>query len=269
MIQHCRVHPLDVLDNVLANAGTSGVKKPLHADASAASLSNLAEFAAIRRSWWHEHRTDLLALLAGRVEGLGDLNGPLLRPGARENGEVHEIPSGDGWEPGDSFLMFQERFKTAMVNSGAPSRFAHGVVGALNEMASNAIEYAQSPVPPVATFEVTTHGWSFSVTDVGVGVLATLQRNPSYQSLNSEVRALQTAIRDGVSATAHAGRGFGFTQVFKALADRACTIRFRTVGALATWDGVSPAAQHLKMSPMPKRAGFHVAVSGSLGNDRP
>ncbi len=263
------MHPLDVLENVLASVGTSGVKKPLHVEASAASLSNLAEFAAIRRSWWREHHTDLLDQLQGRVEGLEDLDGPLLRAGARGNGEVHEVPGAGGWEPGDSFLMFQERFKTAMVNAGAPTRFAHGVVGALNEMASNSIEHARSSVTPIATFEVLPNGWSFSVTDLGIGVLATLRSNPSYRSLTNDVAALQTAVKDGVSATADAGRGFGFTQVFKSLADRACTIRFRTVGALATWDGVSPAAQHLMMSPMPNRAGFHVAVSGSLGISDP
>lgn len=262
------MHPLDVLDNVLANIGTAGVKTPLHLEACEASLANRAEFAAMRRAWWHHNRVDLLDHLRGHVDGLGDLTGSLLLAGTANSGEVQDVPTApDQWEPGAPFLMFQERFKTALVNAGASSPFAHGVVGALNEMASNAIEHALSPAPPVSTFEVLSDHWSFSVTDIGIGVLASLKNNPTYQTLKNEVTALQTAVRDGVSSTARAGRGFGFTQVFRSLAERACRIRFRTIGALATWEGVSPAVQHLKMSPMPQRAGFHVAVSGSLAKD--
>jgi hypothetical protein len=261
----CSVHPLDVLDNVLANIGTNGVKKPLHVEACEASLANRAEFAVMRRAWWHANNVDLLDQLRGRIDGLGGLTGSLLVVGVTETGEVQEVPMEvDRWEPGDPFLLFQERFKTALVKAGAPLPFAHGVVGALNEMASNAIEHAQAPAPPVSTFEVLPDRWGFSVTDIGIGLLASLKNNPAYQALKNDVTALQAAVKDGVSATSRAGRGFGFTQVFRSLADRACRIRFRTTGALATWEGVSPAAQHLKMSPMPQRAGFHVAVSGSL-----
>jgi hypothetical protein len=259
------MHPLDVLDNVLANTGTAGVKKPLHREACEGSLANRAEFAAMRRSWWHTNGVDLLDHLRGRVDGLGDLTGSLLLVGATDSGEVQDIPTDAAqWEPGAPFLMFQERFKTALVHTGAASPFAHGIVGALNEMASNAVEHARSPVPPVSTFDVLHDRWSFSVTDVGIGVLASLRNNAKYQTLKNEVLALQMAVRDGVSSTTQPGRGFGFAQVFRSLADRACSIRFRTTRALATWEGVSPAAQHLKMTPMPQRVGFHVVVSGAL-----
>lgn len=266
----CSVHPLDILDNVLANIGPTGVRKPLHVEACETSLANRAEFAAMRRAWWHTHKADLLDQLCGRIEGLGDLTGSLLHVDSGSYGEVHDVPTDPSqWGPGTPFLMFQERFKTALVAAGALSPFAHGVVGALNEMASNAVEHAQSPAPPVSTFEVLPDRWSFSVTDVGIGVLTSLKSNPKYETLKNEVTALQTTVMDGVSSTARAGRGFGFTLVFRSLADRACTIRFRTTGALATWEGVSPAAQHLSLSPMPQRAGFHVAVSGSLAKVRP
>jgi len=269
MMANSPMHSLDVLDNVLANIGTAGVKKPLHLDACRASLANRAEFAAMRRAWWRGSHADLLDQLPGRVDGLGELTGSLLVVGPTDSGEVHDVPEDQGgWEPGAPFLMFQERFKTALVNTGAPSPFAHGIVGALNEMASNAVEHAQSAAPPVSTFELFHDRWSFSVTDVGVGVLASLRTSPKYQMLKNEVMALQTAITDGVSSTARPGRGFGFTQVFRSLADRACSIRFRTTGALAVWEGVSPASQQLTMSPMPQRIGFHVAVSGSLATVR-
>jgi hypothetical protein len=261
------VHPLDILETVLATKGPAGVNKPLHIQAADLSITNLAEFAAIRRSWWEANGADLASVLTGDLEGLGALDGELLATRQTEYGEVHSVPTVNGLDPGDPFSLFQERFKTAMLKGGAQTDFAYGIVGALHEMAGNAIEHAGPNSYPVATFEIRPSSWAFSVTDLGVGVWVTLKRNPSFVAIATDVAALQTAVRDGVSGTGKAGRGFGFTQVFKSLADRSCSIRFRTVGALANWAGVSPAAQRLELSPMPARRGFHVAVSGSLAKN--
>jgi hypothetical protein len=259
--------PIDILENVLVTQGPSGVRRPLHVLA-AGSLAGLAEFAAVRWFWWTQHGTDLVRVLpgaSGSWERLGSPDQGLLEGFAETRGEVHEVPGIDGgWEPGDPFMLFQERFKTALVQAGAPSRFAHMVLGALDEMASNAAEHADAPVSSVASFEVTGGRWCFSVTDVGCGLLRSLQRNPAYAGLPNEASAVRLAVRDGVSSTGKPSRGHGFTQVFKTLADRMCSIRFRSAAAMATWSGSSPLADQLTITVSPPRVGFHVQVEGGL-----
>ncbi|MCC7536889.1 MAG: hypothetical protein IT379_11780 [Deltaproteobacteria bacterium] len=242
------------------------MKQPLHVEA-AQSLAGLAEFAAVRWSWWARHSVDLVrALPGGDIVGL---RGPddLLVAEVFEHGAVHCVPPpGAAWQSGSAFMLFQERFKTVLVGAGADTRFAHALLGALNEMASNAVEYASAPLCPIATYEVRDGSWCFSVTDVGCGVLRTLRRNPSYTNLSDDVDALRLAVQDGISATASPTRGYGFTHVFRALVNRMCAIRLRTVGARAAWSGRSPAAHLLGLSPAPVRDGFHVAVSGRIGS---
>jgi hypothetical protein len=228
----------------------------------------LAEFAAVRWFWWAEHGADLVRTLPhgdGPWEYLHSPGDGLLEGFTNERGEVHEVPGvNGGWAPGDSFMLFQERFKTALVKAGLPSRFAFMILGALNEMASNAAEHARSPVPSVASFEVASGRWAFSVTDVGCGLLRSLQRNPAYSGLQNEAAAVRLAVREGVSSTGQPSRGHGFTTVFKALADRMCSIRFRSTAAMATWSGSSPAADQLTITVSPPRRGFHVQVEGDF-----
>lgn len=261
------MEPIDILENVLATQGPSGVRGPLHALATG-SLAGLADFAALRWFWWTQHGTDLLRVLPGTSgpwERLGTPDHGLLESFAEARGEVYEVPGIDGgWQPGDPFMLFQERFKTALVQGGAPSRFAFMVLGALNEMASNAAEHANAPVASVASFEVGRGRWCFSVTDVGCGLLRSLRRNPTYAGLPNEASAVRFAVRDGVSSTGNPSRGNGFTQVFKSLADRRCSIRFRSAAAMATWSGSSPVADQLTITVSPPRVGFHVQVEGGL-----
>ncbi len=261
------MEPIDILENLLMTRGPGGVPGPLHVTA-AGSLAGLAEFAAVRWSWWTQHGEDLVRILprgGGAWERLGSPDQGLLEGFAEERGEVHEVPGLDGgWEPGSPFMLFQERFKTALVQAGAPSRFAFMVLGALNEMASNAAEHATAPVSSVASFEVAGGRWCFSVTDAGCGLLRSLQRNPAYAGLRDEASAVRLAVRDGVSSTGRPSRGNGFTQLFKALAERMCSIRFRSTAAMATWSGSSPVADQLTITVSPPRAGFHVQVEGGL-----
>lgn len=261
------MHPLDILEHKLAMTGSPEVG-PLQAAANG-SLADAIEFAAVRWSWWSTHRADLLACVnqlgAGRFPPLGLRSSLLFRNGQFDDGEVMEVPpdSGTNWAPGGAFVEFQERFKNQLVRSGLTSRFAHHLVGVLNEMASNAIEHARSPLPPICSYETHEGTWTFSVTDVGCGILGSLRRNARYAALRDHVESLRLAVEDGVSSTGLPTRGHGFTGVFKVLVNRMCSIRFRTTQAVATWEGTAPAAHTLQLMPMPNRAGFHVRISGA------
>ncbi|MDI3290721.1 hypothetical protein [Polyangium sp. 15x6] len=270
------MHPLDVLENLLAYRGPAGVHQALHAEATRASLCATVELSAIRWSWWRAHGDDLLhvlpsdlgasghlALLPKELDRATGLVQEQVPAGNGSGGEVHEIPpSPSDWRPGQPFLLFQERFKTALVRGGLASRFAAALACALHEMASNAAEHAISDLPPVASYEIASTGWSFSVTDVGGGIIDSLRRNPAYSGLPDDVSAVRLALRDGVSVTGQKGRGYGFTSVFRALVNRMCTIRLRSTGAVGNWEGQSPGATSLRLMVAPRRPGFHVCVSG-------
>jgi anti-sigma regulatory factor (Ser/Thr protein kinase) len=88
---------------------------------------------------------------------------------------------------------------------------------ALNEITQNVIEHANAPGGGVAIAEVTRGGAAFEVAiaDHGVGVRASLARNPSYRDLGSDLIALQTAMKAGVTARPERPGGLGlfFTQL--------------------------------------------------------
>lgn len=272
------MHPLDVLENLLMYRGPAGVHRALHAEAARASLCGTVEFSAIRWSWWRAHGEDLvhvlpsdlgasgnLALLPQELNRARGLVQEFVPAGGGSCGEIHEIPpSPSDWRPGQPFLLFQERFKTALVRGGVASRFAAALACALHEMASNAAEHAASDLPPVASYEIASTTWSFGVTDVGGGIIKSLRRNPAYSALTDDVSAVRLALRDGVSATGQTDRGYGFSSVFRALVNRMCTIRLRSTGAVGTWEGRSPGANLLQLMTAPNRPGFHVCVSGAL-----
>jgi hypothetical protein len=174
-------------------------------------------------------------------------------------------PLGAAWEPEGRVARFGQRFCTALRQAGAESRFAHALSGALNEMASNAVEHAIPPIRPLACFMVGGAQWAFAVTDVGRGVLASLRENRRFAHLRTETDALAEAVLDGVSRSGQPGRGLGFTCLFKALVDRRATLRFRSGGAAAAWEGESPTAQTIVCHSLSlARAGFHVQVGGAL-----
>jgi len=261
------MHPLDSLEIALQARGPSGVRRAINS----ADLTSAAkiELAALRWSWWWSHQVDIADTLPGDVRTWSCLPplascADLVIPEGLDSERVRRIPLHEdtaAWEAGSVFVRFEERFKTELVHHGLPTSFAHGLVGAFAEMASNAAEHARSDLPPVAAYEVSEHAWEFSVTDLGCGMLGSLQRNPKYRDLTDDVNAIRLAVQNDVSATGFAGRGHGFACLFKALADRQCTLRFRSLEATANWIGSGPAAGTLRFDYAPRRQGFHVRVS--------
>jgi hypothetical protein len=276
------LHPLDRLELALTR------QCDLYSAASQLETQDLptaAEFMGLRWIWWERDRSDLFCLIKSiekwpalrKFEALASgyeifvsgAGANLSAPNEpKDNVGLHQLPPGDSdkWKPGGSFLAFQERFHTALRRGGMKQqRYAAALTGALGEMASNAVEHANSPAAPIASFEVTTRGWSFGVTDVGRGALASLRENPAYSDLEGEGGALELMLKEGVSRTGEPGRGLGFSSVFKALVDRRATLRFRSGGAVASWEGESPTDQTVHSQGLPvTRQGFHVRIAGPM-----
>lgn len=82
---------------------------------------------------------------------------------------------------------------------------------ALNEIAQNVIDHAEARGGGVAIAEATRGGAEFEVAiaDHGVGIRGSLARNPAYGDLTSDLVALHTAMKAGVTARPEKPGGLG------------------------------------------------------------
>jgi hypothetical protein len=278
------LHPFDRLEIALGRS--DGAMRAFKREpALERDLGAAVEFLGLRWLWWREYQEDLLDLLPGIEEwsALNLVRQLMARHKLSQPRSTRKPPLGNwsrgyagacelsplgskDWRPGGEFSLFQERFQTTLRNAGAERLFSYALAGALEEMSSNAVEHASPPIAPIACFEVTGKDWQFTVTDVGRGALSSIRDNLAYAALGTEMDALKLVLQDGVSRTVEAGRGRGFTRVFKALVDRQARLRFRSGGASAQWEGESPTAQLVRFQGLPlSRAGFHITVAGPLG----
>ena len=273
------LHPVDALE-LAASRNRPLPQTTLSVIGSPGLLPMILELFALRWHWWQRSRTDLFAqypevnTLVGSIPSLAHF--AALHPEhclrwaeARiesSGAEILEVPApGAGWHPGQPIRLAQEAFASAVRKQGHPYGFAAGLAAAFVEIASNAMEHANAPIPPVACFQVTNNHWAFGVTDVGRGVRASLSENPAFAYLRTDQEALKQAIQEGVSRHQEAGRGLGFNTVFKALVDHSAILRFRSGGAAGSWQGASPTAQRVVLQSLPvgRKGGFQVSAYGT------
>lgn len=107
---------------------------------------------------------------------------------------------------------------------------------AMTSMAENVILHADSTDGLLVGYQMFDHAALFTVADVGRGVLESLRTNRRYAYLVHPRDALRLSLRDGVSRLGD-GNGFGFRNLFRALAQQYGTIRFRTGNVCVTMDG--------------------------------
>lgn len=246
-------------------------------------LALATELAGLRWQLWHELKIDVLmavpalrewrALQKLRVLAAGSplIEQPLGIPDLREaiGGfmGVLKLPERGApeWRPNGPVTAFQQELQAALRDGGVARKFSYALASVLGEMASNAVEHACSPIAPLASFSINNRRWAISVTDVGQGARQSLIRNAAFRHVRFDTDALRLVMLDGVSGTGDVGRGHGFTRVFKALVDRHASLRFRSGGASADWEGDSPTSQQILLRSFPqRRQGFHVAISGPV-----
>ena len=274
-----KIPSMDAIDRIEALLGASEAPRADHVNHLSASIVEVCELAAIRWGMWRDEGKDLLTGLPA------DPPGSMLEGAARRStgialldlleqsgpaqiaqyDSVHlcEIPvDSAGWEPGGSVSLFEEALKDTLVQAGYATAFAHGLAGALHEIASNASEHSNPPIPPLAAFSVRGSAWGVAVVDVGRGARLSLADNPALPPVADDLQALKLALSPGISRTGELGRGFGFRHIFKALVDRSCHLRIRTGAALALWSGATPTDQDLHWRKTYARHGFQVGICG-------
>lgn len=261
-------------DDLRAAAEGGPLPTSLADGVSAIPLASAFELVCAWEGWERSGRADaaaLLTILAGRFPiltrartalalGRGDVvddwGAPLT--------EVRPVPR-RAEIGGTEFLTFEQRFKRSMErNGGFAPRLATALTAAFHEMVDNVIQHSgmsdAAQARGIIGYSVGQGVMTFTVADLGRGVLASLQTNPAWTTLNSSRDALLRAIRDRASRRTNVPRGGGFDRVHRALADRNGVLRFRSGDAALTLDGRGQDRQ-ITSSDSPPMPGFQLSVT--------
>lgn len=136
-------------------------------------------------------------------------------------------------------------------------------VAALIELASNIFEHSEAVDTGVIAYRAVNENFEFVVSDMGIGVLASLRKCPTNLGLKDHGVALREALRDGVSRHGYqCGRGYGFQQIFKSLVDLNGELRFRSGDAALTMCGTSLGVANACLSQKVHLRGFFLSLIG-------
>lgn len=136
------------------------------------------------------------------------------------------------------WMTFCKRLESAAANAGLGDQFAKALTGTVEEMASNVVEHSEQPETSIAGYRWSQTEFEYVVADSGIGVLESLRKNPYYSYLANAGGALETAVKEGESRHGHdIGRGFGFRDFFRNIANRNSFLRFRSGNYSLVIDG--------------------------------
>jgi len=156
---------------------------------------------------------------------------------------------------------FAGRFEASARSVGFSFNAAAKLQAALYEMAENAVIHAEAPAILVG-YDASPGKALFCVADVGIGVLASLRKNPAFGHLKMHNEAIRAALQDGATSRRpeEGGGGFGFRQVFTSLADHWGTLRFRSGGGCITMEGTDIDATQGNVTHPPPLPGFQATI---------
>lgn len=160
---------------------------------------------------------------------------------------------------------YLHRFERSATSVGFTSDEALNLQSALHEMATNAAIHSQARVPALVGYAVTGNCALFSVADVGRGIVASLTSNPKYAQLTEPVDAIHKALQTGVTSRIDDSGGFGFSTIFKAVAEAWGQLRFRSGNGCITMDGTDLEVDNSVRRFPPPLPGFQVSVCCHAG----
>jgi anti-sigma regulatory factor (Ser/Thr protein kinase) len=148
-----------------------------------------------------------------------------------------------------------------LIANGFPTNLARGLTGAVAEMVDNVWQHSDTPAPGLVAYQIRRRKLAFSVADTGIGVLASLRKNPRYEWLNSSMDGIRHAIRPGVSR--FNGGGMGFASLLRPLADLWGNARLRSGEASLLIDSTR-SDRKMDFTYLPSLPGLHVSVRCAL-----
>jgi hypothetical protein len=118
-------------------------------------------------------------------------------------------------------------------------------------------------------YGVGQNSFELVVSDAGVGVLDSLRSNSEYSNLSDSGTALKLALSDGASRHGSmSGRGYGISQLFRALAHDAGELRFRSGDyALRLWGDAPSLTGRFELSQKSTLLGMTVSIRTPPNSD--
>jgi anti-sigma regulatory factor (Ser/Thr protein kinase) len=98
-------------------------------------------------------------------------------------------------------------------------RMSEGVIGslkmALNELMTNAFDHSESQrgCYVCAQSYIRAKKIRLCIADFGIGILRSLKKNPKFRELNSDHKAITTAVQEGVTSRTTGTAGYGLTHI--------------------------------------------------------
>jgi hypothetical protein len=133
-------------------------------------------------------------------------------------------------ETNDSrWITFCKRLEKAAASASLGDSFAKALTGTVEEMTSNIVEHSERAETGIVGYRRSLTEFEYVVADSGIGVLASLQKNPHYLDLTDSGKALETAIQEGESRHGlNVGHGGGFRHLLNNIANKNSYLRFRS-----------------------------------------
>jgi hypothetical protein len=168
------------------------------------------------------------------------------------------------------WTSFQVRAHKAALAAGFPTQIVRRLLGAMGEIRDNVIVHSEAVATGLVMFRSRPGSFEFTIADNGIGTLASLRTNMQYAGLRDEGEALQCALTDGESRFGKAaGRGTGFSQLFKSLACLNASLRFRSGDHALSIEGKSPTLVNALVAKKPRASGFLASVLCQLNDASP
>lgn len=136
------------------------------------------------------------------------------------------------------WVMFLLELQKAGVAGGFGDTWIKQIVGAVGELEDNIHWHSEAPKTGIVAYWLSGAELDLVVLDRGVGVLKSLRRANEFNDLADYGTALQLATSQGTSRYGTgSGRGWGFNELFVALANSRAQIRFRSGDHLLAVEG--------------------------------
>lgn len=154
-------------------------------------------------------------------------------------------------------MLLQARFSQHLAKS---------LTGAVFEMVDNVWNHSQTEADAILSYQAASRSFTFSVADLGLGVLETLRENKRYGHLKTSIEALEEAIKPNVSGKA-GGSGLGLDTLTRAFADLWGQTRLRSGQGALTFDRETDSPKR-KHQFLPQLKGFQISAICRLARPR-
>lgn len=171
------------------------------------------------------------------------------------NTEQHPFAEGD-----PLYTSFMLAIQKAVEITGFTASTGRKLAGAVQELESNIHEHSQRPSSGFLAFNATNDMFEVVIADRGIGVLESFRGTAAFENIETPGDALKLATTKGVSRLADEARGFGFNQLFVALAGMSGYVRFHSDDFCLSLNGTPDLESHYEVKEKAELKGFFTSL---------